>query len=255
MCSIFGYIRRRPDSPFPLETLERIVAANIDRGPHAFGLAWVDAAGQLCSLKRPGRFTDNLHQLKRAAGCVMLVGHLRWATHGSPSDNRNNHPHPIDDGLLVHNGIVRNYEDLVAAHGLATASECDSEAIGLLAERLDGSRARRLAGAVNMTEGCLAVLGIWSGPSRIIAARRGNPLQVADTPHAKFLATRLAGCGLGKVYDVNDSTVADYTFTRTGALHVALSTLEADTHHQLPPDRGGRRLPAGAGRQSQYAGG
>jgi hypothetical protein len=28
-----------------------------------------------------------------AAGPRLVIGHCRWATHGAPKDNRNNHPH------------------------------------------------------------------------------------------------------------------------------------------------------------------
>jgi glucosamine 6-phosphate synthetase-like amidotransferase/phosphosugar isomerase protein len=43
---------------------------------------------------------------------VAIIGHTRFATHGDPKVNDNNHPifdHPI---IGVHNGMIRNHERL-----------------------------------------------------------------------------------------------------------------------------------------------
>ena len=48
---------------------------------------------------------DRAQVLYRAA---VVVGHCRYATHGSPRDNRNNHPHPAGSGQLMHNGVVHS---------------------------------------------------------------------------------------------------------------------------------------------------
>ncbi|HEV7301599.1 MAG TPA: hypothetical protein VGN72_19700 [Tepidisphaeraceae bacterium] len=189
MCSIFGYVAREGE-PVDLTILRRIINVNISRGPHAFGFAWIDSRGRLHCYKSPGRLTNHLKMLPILRDACMLVGHLRFATHGDATDNTNNHPHPVDGGWLVHNGIVANYEDLLDEQNLFPTSVCDSEAIGQLIERSEASGfARRTAEAIEHTSGCLATLSIWTRPAKLIAARRGNPLHVGSNPRGIYLAS------------------------------------------------------------------
>ena len=63
--------------------------------------------------------------------CTIVLQHVRAATHGSPTDRKNNHPFNSDDGTLylVHNGIVGNDDDLVDQFLLRRRSECDSDVL------------------------------------------------------------------------------------------------------------------------------
>ena len=67
--------------------------------------------------------------------CSAVVGHVRLATHGSPSDPRNNHPHSSGGLHLVHNGILSSHLELVDRYCLRTESECDSEVLLRIIER------------------------------------------------------------------------------------------------------------------------
>jgi glucosamine--fructose-6-phosphate aminotransferase (isomerizing) len=46
-------------------------------------------------------------------GCGIAIGHNRWATHGIKNDT-NAHPHLSNDNkfVIVHNGIIENYNEL-----------------------------------------------------------------------------------------------------------------------------------------------
>jgi glucosamine 6-phosphate synthetase-like amidotransferase/phosphosugar isomerase protein len=209
MCAIFGFIAKADRSP-RIETLAAIARGNIVRGPHAFGFAWIDDHGRLHCYKQTGRVTDHLGVLALARNARMLVGHLRYATHGDYTDNINNHPHPADGGWLVHNGVVHNYRDLVREKRLWPVSECDSEALGLLIERASGTLRERTAKAIKLTDGNLAMLGLWSRPATMIAARRGNPLHTAEASEGLYLATLASGLP-GRPREVADNRVLQLT--------------------------------------------
>jgi glucosamine 6-phosphate synthetase-like amidotransferase/phosphosugar isomerase protein len=141
-------------------------------------------------------------------------GVCRWATHGAPEDNRNNHPHAAGQGWIVHNGQVLNYAKLVRQYGLVQRTECDSEVPGLLMARFRGSILQRARQAALAATRHLAILGIWRNPARLLIVRDGKPLHFGQTRHGFYFASLPVGLP-GKVRPVND-------------LYVGLITCEAE---------------------------
>jgi glucosamine 6-phosphate synthetase-like amidotransferase/phosphosugar isomerase protein len=202
MCGSFGFITRDGHGP-ELARLRRLALITQTRGEHAFGLAWVEADGPIQTFKQPGPAKDHLDALERCRNAVVVIGHCRLATHGSPTDNRNNHPHRAGSGYLVHNGVVFNHQELARRYGLSPQSECDSEVLGLLMTRCPGGLLQRSTWAASQTWGDLAVLGIWRNPARLLIARRGRPLHFGEGRTGYCFASLPEGLP-GRVYAMPD---------------------------------------------------
>ena len=205
MCGVFGFIARKAGARPNLGHLEMMALVAERRGDHAYGLAWIEnGTNRLKMHKAPGAVTDNLDALKVASNCTMLIGHTRWATHGSALDNSNNHPHSCDGGWIVHNGVVTNDIELIQEFNHLPVSECDSEVIGLTIEAMSGSLLDRSVDGINRTKGGSVVLGLWARPNRMLISRRGNPLSIESRDEGFYFCSTPSGMTDGK--DVRDNT-------------------------------------------------
>lgn len=214
MCGLFGFITKYGRGP-DLACLRRIAAETQQRGRHAFGLAWVGPDQQLRAFKRPGAATDCLGDLEVCLGAPAVIGHCRWATHGDPQKNRNNHPHPAGRGWLVHNGVILNYAGLAAEYRLPLRTECDSEVLGLILARKSGPLEVRAAHTVALVHGPLALLGLWAQPLRLLIVRRGNPLFFSETKDGFYFGS-LPGELPGTAKPHFDNLACRLTFRKNG---------------------------------------
>lgn len=191
MCGLFGFVAKRDDSKLNLKILSRIAKNTQTRGRHAWGLAWVNAAGELKSFKQTGAIGDSLGMLSMAADAVMLVGHCRYATHGSPADNRNNHPHAFRDGYVIHNGQIHHYGRLLLEFRLQPKTECDSEVLALLLDKLRGrdlfDRACQTAGLAK-GDSPFAMMTL-TRDSLIVGRANRQPLHYGETGQGIYLAS------------------------------------------------------------------
>lgn len=190
MCGIFGYVAKR-DKPVDMRALARVAEITMRRGPHAWGLAWVDRTGDLRNFKQAGPIVDSLGLLGMAEGSQLLIGHCRFATHGDPADNDNNHPHAAgDDAFLVHNGVIHHYEHLARKHRLRLDTACDSEVVAKMLAKFRGKPLGRMVKACSEAMGVapFAAMALWR--DRLLAtATNGQPLHIGETKNAFWLAS------------------------------------------------------------------
>lgn len=230
MCGVFGFVSKNGKTTPDLQALKVIAKVTESRGPHAFGFAWIDGRNRLRSFKQTGRISDALGILEMLKDARMMIGHCRYATHGSPQHNINNHPHPADGGWIVHNGVVGNYMDLMAERDYWPTSECDSEVLGLMIEdsRQGGLLLRCVDAVDSVAHGSpLVMLGLWPSQhgGRLVAIRRGNPLHLGRTERSIYFASLPKGLP-GAVNALGNTHAVEFRRQKDGSLkHVAASVL------------------------------
>ena len=196
MCGIVGYIGKEQAAPILLTGLKKLEY----RGYDSAGLAVRDeATGGIDVVKAKGRLhvleekTDGGRSVPGSCG----IGHTRWATHGEPSET-NAHPHCTDDCsvVLVHNGIIENYQELrekLLKEGYRFHSETDTEAAVNLIDfyyKKTGNPLEGIAGAMLRIRGSYAFGILFRDfPDRLYAARKDSPLIVGKGKSGNLIAS------------------------------------------------------------------
>jgi len=183
MCGIVGAIADRNVTPILLEGLRRLEY----RGYDSSGIAIISSdTGNIERVRRLGKVKELGAALDEQPPIGSIgIAHTRWATHGVPSE-ANAHPHMSgSDLVIVHNGIIENFEVLrerLQQDGYEFTSQTDTEVIvHLIHLKLKTNSELLLAVKEAMTEleGAYA-LGVISKdlPDTLITGRKGSPLVI-----------------------------------------------------------------------------
>ncbi|WP_299156626.1 glutamine--fructose-6-phosphate transaminase (isomerizing) [uncultured Tenacibaculum sp.] len=185
MCGITGYIGHREAYPIVINGLKRLEY----RGYDSAGIMMYD--GDVMHLsKTKGKVADleviTNKDEKRKTGKIG-IGHTRWATHGVPNDI-NSHPHFSESGdlVIVHNGIIENYDTLkkeLITRGYSFKSDTDTEVLINLIEEVKKNEGCKLGKAVQLA--LTSVIGAYAiavfdktKPNELIVARLGSPIAI-----------------------------------------------------------------------------
>lgn len=193
VCGIAGYSLGL-DSRVERTVAARALLAGIaERGADAVGYAFRQPASAITIHKQRSGATALLDRIGVPEAATQLLVHVRDYTKGHPSMSANNHP--IRHGAVVgiHNGIIKNDDQLFDEHGIARAEPgmtVDSEIIFALAERSRG----RTAEALQKLYGSMAAAWLDEGrPELLLARGMGRPLWIGVAKRELFFAsTRLA---------------------------------------------------------------
>ncbi|WP_445749687.1 glutamine--fructose-6-phosphate transaminase (isomerizing) [Polaribacter sp.] len=194
MCGIVGYLGSRQAAPIVLKGLQRLEY----RGYDSAGLVLYNNQ-ELQLFKTQGKVVD-LQQLADFATTTQSVGlgHTRWATHGIPSDV-NAHPHVSNSGdlVLVHNGIIENYDTLkkvLQQKGYVFHSETDTEVLVNLIEDVQKTQHCKVGKAVQIAltqvVGAFAIAVIdKKRQDELVVAKLGSPLAIGIGENEFFVAS------------------------------------------------------------------
>lgn len=195
-----------------------LVAAE-SRGRHATGVGYLDPADSWPSYWRTaGRASRVCWSAPIPARAPVVIGHTRYATQGSPKDNRNNHPVVAPGIVAVHNGVVTNDDDILATLGYERSGAVDSEAWAALlsagpevlgassvVDLLDVPRGRAALAWLSTEDALLRLARVQSSPLAIAHTAAGDFL-AASTPHILRSAAAKIGLGLWGVETVPEGT-------------------------------------------------
>lgn len=196
MCGIVGYIGNLQAAPLLLSGLEKLEY----RGYDSAGIAVYNEQSQTIeTVKAKGRLksliqkTDEGRSVHGSCG----IGHTRWATHGEPSEI-NAHPHYDEDHsiLLVHNGIIENYQEIkekLTKQGYHFYSQTDTEAAVKLIHyyyQKDGHPLEAISHAMLRMRGSYAFGIIFKDcPEKLYAVRNHSPLIIGQNETGCFIAS------------------------------------------------------------------
>ena len=196
MCGIVGYVGQGDVVSVLLKGLTNLEY----RGYDSAGIALQDS-GEIKVYKTLGKLINLKNELESKRNEIKKpiagIGHIRWATHGSPS-LVNAHPHSCTCGKLVvvHNGIIENYKELRAeltSKGCEFRSQTDTETIAhLVADEFSKTKNLELAvrSSVKKLQGAYAVCVMHKDiPDMIIGARKHAPMLVGVGEGENFIAS------------------------------------------------------------------
>lgn len=195
MCGIVGYIGHREAYPIIIKGLKRLEY----RGYDSAGVVLYDGKN-LKLAKTKGKVSDLETRVAKeiTINGSIGMGHTRWATHGVPNDV-NSHPHLSNSGnlVIVHNGIIENYEPLkkeLIKRGYTFKSDTDTEVLVNLIEEIQKKDKLKLGKAVqvalNQVIGAYAIVVFDKNkPDELVAARLGSPLAIGIGEEEFFIAS------------------------------------------------------------------
>lgn len=179
MCGIVGIVGKSNAEQVILNGLERLEY----RGYDSAGLYVADrTSGHL--VKAQGRIKNLEDKVTPEVTGTIGIGHTRWATHGKPSE-KNAHPHTSSNQelVLVHNGVIENFEELhqnyLSDHRFE--GQTDTEIVVHLIEVLkkDLSTKEAFKKALSLIRGSYAfALVDKNDPETIYVAKNKSPLLI-----------------------------------------------------------------------------
>ncbi|MBI5456481.1 glutamine--fructose-6-phosphate transaminase (isomerizing) [Candidatus Kaiserbacteria bacterium] len=191
MCGIFAYTGSNGKNAAKV-LLDGLVSLEY-RGYDSAGI-FIPEAGVI---KTPGAVGALRKKVPKNFKGKSGIAHLRWATHGEPTE-KNAHPHWSGDKEIwvVHNGIIENWQELRAkliSKGHTFVSDSDSEIIPHLVEehlKKHKNFEKAALAALNEIRGTFGIAMQYKGePDKLIAARMGSPIVIGVGKNERFIAS------------------------------------------------------------------
>jgi len=195
MCGIIGVIGSSNAKDIILSGLKKLEY----RGYDSSGIAFFEEK-KFTIAKEEGKIIKLENSLKkRPINSSMAIGHTRWATHGVPS-KENAHPHASSKVVVVHNGIIENYQDLrndLVKSGVKFISQTDTEVLPHLIEQnylQHGDILKSLIATSKELVGTYAIATMFKDRDDVIGvAKKGSPIVIGIGDNENYIASDFYG--------------------------------------------------------------
>src|SRR3989344_5474822 len=175
MCGIFAYTGAKEAGNILLEGLVSLEY----RGYDSAGIYTPESG----LIKTPGAVAELRKKVPKGFNGKSGIAHLRWATHGEPTEV-NAHPHTGSGEIwVVHNGIIENFKELkeiLVKKGHTFASKSDTKVLThVIEEHMKKKKnfEKATLKALNQVRGTYCVAVQYKGePEKLIAGRMGSPI-------------------------------------------------------------------------------
>lgn len=189
MCGIFAYSGTKNAGEILLDGLTSLEY----RGYDSAGIYTPESGG----VKAVGAVSNLRRRIPAGFYGTSGIAHLRWATHGEPTEI-NAHPHHdcTGDVWVVHNGIIENHKELrerLAEAGHTFVSSTDTEVLTHLVEehlKIEKDFEKAALAALRDVKGTFGLaIQYKHEPSKVIGARMGAPVVLGLGEHQNFIAS------------------------------------------------------------------
>jgi glucosamine 6-phosphate synthetase-like amidotransferase/phosphosugar isomerase protein len=202
VCGIAGYSLSRESGVDPTLAAQTLMAAISERGSDAAGYCFRGPELPLSVHKRRAGASKLLDEIAIPSGATQVLVHVRDYTKGHPSLDANNHPVRHGSVVGIHNGVIRNDEEIFARYGFERAEPemtVDSEAIFALAEHAHESS---YTGALAELYGSMATAWLDERESDVLFIARGigRPLWLGEGRRELFFASTRGALELVESY-------------------------------------------------------
>lgn len=193
MCGIFAYSGSKKNAR---DLILQGLASLEYRGYDSWGVAAKDNKGKVLIEKHVGKIgAAKLPPITSSIG----IGHTRWATHGGVLD-KNAHPHAdcTKKIIVVHNGIVENFESLkedLIRKGHTFLSDTDTEVIShYIEEKLKSkpykdSLKQTILQVFRDLKGLNAIIVFFPEHEEFYAIKNGSPIVFGHTAEESIIAS------------------------------------------------------------------
>jgi glucosamine 6-phosphate synthetase-like amidotransferase/phosphosugar isomerase protein len=205
--TLIGDLPNRGKLKAIVEVFTKNLLANEERGKEATGVAVLNRDGTLFVEKAPIQASDFVRTRSFAdfvsrrvtMDAVVLLGHTREPTKGSPSNNHNNHPIVVGNTAGIHNGTITNDDEIFLSrtddqdNRPKRLGSVDSEAIFALIDEIGLKEPMdqylcQLKKAVGLLVGSYTTLSCnRRSPQRLLLLKYDKPISVHYSPDLQSL--------------------------------------------------------------------